>query len=57
MDGYGLLLGVIGLASITSWIGIWSAKDEYIEAAKLEVICIAVAWIAALLIAAYLLVV
>jgi hypothetical protein len=57
MDGYGLLLGIIGLASITSWIGIWSAKDEYIEAAKLEVLCIAVAWIAALLIAAYLLVV
>jgi hypothetical protein len=57
MDGFTLLLGVIGLASITSWIAMWSARNEYIEAAKLEVICIAIAWIAALLVAAYLLVV
>ena len=55
MDGYGLMLGTIGLASITSWVGMTLARDEYIDAAKLEVICIAIAWITALIIGVWLL--
>ena len=55
MDGYQLLMGTIGLAAITMWVGMTLARDEYIDAAKLEVICIAIAWIAALLVAVWML--
>ena len=55
MDSYQLLAGVIGLASITTWVGMFLARDEYIDAAKLEVICIAIAWFAALIVGIWLL--
>ena len=55
MDGYQLLATVIGFAFVTSWVGMTLARNEYIEAAKLEVICIAIGWIAALLIAVWML--
>jgi hypothetical protein len=48
-------MGAIGFAAITTWVAMIVARNEYIGVAKLEVSCIAIAWIAALMIGVWLL--
>jgi hypothetical protein len=50
------MLGTIGLASITTWLGVRNAREECdIKMMPFELIALAVSWIAVLLIGVYML--
>jgi len=54
MDGYELILGTIVLASITTWVAMWNGRrTAKLMEMRFETICIAIAWIAALLVGAW----
>jgi hypothetical protein len=51
MDGFQLVALMAGFASVTTWLVVRNAKSEYLEEMNAEVVCLAISWIAALLVA------
>jgi hypothetical protein len=50
MDGFEVILGAIGLASVTTWLVIRNAKEHYLSEMSTEILCLAISWFAALII-------